>query len=74
MSHEHVKKADGIHTRDAVRPLFGPALEQAVLSGRHPVLTSLSEGTLGSGFDHFEFGPQRILDGLEVLVGRPATG
>ncbi|MEJ1200709.1 MULTISPECIES: TetR/AcrR family transcriptional regulator [unclassified Streptomyces] len=45
-----------------------PALEKAMLSGRYPVLASLSEDTFGSDFDHFEFGLQRILDGLEVLV------
>lgn len=45
-----------------------PTLEKAMLSGRYPVLASLSEDTFGTGFDHFEFGLQRILDGLEVLV------
>ncbi|PWI09473.1 TetR family transcriptional regulator [Streptomyces sp. NWU339] len=51
-----------------------PALEQAMLSGRYPVLASLSEDTFGPDFDHFEFGLQRVLDGLEVLVRRRATG
>ncbi|MYR47291.1 TetR/AcrR family transcriptional regulator C-terminal domain-containing protein, partial [Streptomyces sp. SID5910] len=32
------------------------------------VLASLSEDAFSTGFDHFEFGLQRILDGLEVLV------
>ncbi|MER6623121.1 MULTISPECIES: TetR/AcrR family transcriptional regulator [unclassified Streptomyces] len=45
-----------------------PVLEKAMLSGRYPVLAGLSEDTFGSGFDHFEFGLQRILDGLEVFV------
>ncbi|MGV9394217.1 TetR/AcrR family transcriptional regulator [Streptomyces olivaceus] len=45
-------------------------LERAMAGGRYPVLASLSEGTFGTGFDHFEFGLQRILDGLEVLVAR----
>ncbi|MEU7471881.1 TetR/AcrR family transcriptional regulator [Streptomyces sp. NPDC044984] len=50
-----------------------PVLEKAMLSGRYPVLAGLSEDTFGSGFDHFEFGLQRILDGLEVFVaGRNA--
>ena len=31
-------------------------------------MASLSEDTFGSDFDHFDFGLQRILDGLEVLV------
>ncbi|MEV5549534.1 TetR/AcrR family transcriptional regulator [Streptomyces sp. NPDC052309] len=45
-----------------------PALEKVMTSGRYPVLASLSEDTFDPGFDHFEFGLQRILDGLEVLV------
>ncbi|MFI2412958.1 TetR/AcrR family transcriptional regulator [Streptomyces sp. NPDC018947] len=45
-----------------------PALERAMTSGRYPVLAALSEDTFSTGFDHFEFGLQRILDGLEVLV------
>ncbi|MFD5218720.1 TetR/AcrR family transcriptional regulator [Streptomyces tendae] len=45
-----------------------PALVEAMSSGRYPVLSALSEDSFGTGFDHFEFGLQRILDGLEVLV------
>ncbi|MEV7206106.1 MULTISPECIES: TetR/AcrR family transcriptional regulator [unclassified Streptomyces] len=45
-----------------------PVLVKAMSSGRYPVLSSLSEDAFGTGFDHFEFGLQRILDGLEVLV------
>ncbi|MCT7352977.1 TetR/AcrR family transcriptional regulator [Streptomyces sp. 15-116A] len=45
-----------------------PVLEKAMHSGRYPVLASLSEDAFGSDFDHFEFGLQRILDGLEVCV------
>jgi AcrR family transcriptional regulator len=45
-----------------------PALEAAMRSGRFPVLASLSEETFGTGFDHFSFGLQRILDGLEAFV------
>lgn len=45
-----------------------PVLEKAMASGRYPVMASLSEEAFGTGFDHFEFGLQRILDGLEVLV------
>ena len=47
-----------------------PALEKAMASGRYPVMASLSEDAFGADFDHFEFGLQRILDGLEVLVAR----
>ncbi len=45
-----------------------PALEAAMASGAYPVMASLSEDTFASGFDHFEFGLRRILDGLDVLV------
>ncbi|GAA3505674.1 hypothetical protein GCM10019016_127870 [Streptomyces prasinosporus] len=51
-----------------------PVLEKAMTSGRYPVLASLSEDTFGSGFDHFEFGLQRILDGLEAFVARRTGG
>ena len=51
-----------------------PALEKAMLSGRYPVLAGLSEDTFGPDFDHFEFGLQRILDGLEVFVARRTAG
>ncbi|CAL9309978.1 TetR/AcrR family transcriptional regulator [Streptomyces olindensis] len=47
-----------------------PVLEKVMASGRYPVMASLSEDTFGPDFDHFEFGLQRILDGLEVLVAR----
>ncbi|WP_155058995.1 TetR/AcrR family transcriptional regulator [Streptomyces blattellae] len=45
-----------------------PTLEKAMASGHYPVMASLSEDAFGPDFDHFEFGLQRILDGLEVLV------
>ncbi|MFD5660743.1 TetR/AcrR family transcriptional regulator [Streptomyces hirsutus] len=45
-----------------------PALEKAILSGRYPVLASLAADTFSFDFDHFEFGLQRILDGLELFV------
>ncbi|MGA5118788.1 TetR/AcrR family transcriptional regulator [Streptomyces pseudogriseolus] len=47
-----------------------PALEKAMTSGRYPVMAGLSADTFDSGFDHFEFGLQRILDGLELHVAR----
>ncbi|MET8793591.1 MULTISPECIES: TetR/AcrR family transcriptional regulator [Streptomyces] len=50
-----------------------PALEKAMTSGRYPVMAGLSADTFDSGFDHFEFGLQRILDGLELLVARRAS-
>ncbi|WP_331749279.1 MULTISPECIES: TetR/AcrR family transcriptional regulator [unclassified Streptomyces] len=54
-----------------------PFLEKAMASGRYPVMASLPEAAFGTGFDHFEFGLQRILDGLEALVAArndPAAG
>jgi AcrR family transcriptional regulator len=50
-----------------------PVLEEAMASGRYPVLASLAEDAFGLDFDHFEFGLQRMLDGLEVLVERRST-
>ncbi|MFF8972351.1 TetR/AcrR family transcriptional regulator [Streptomyces sp. NPDC014995] len=47
-----------------------PFLEKIMTTGRYPVLASLAEDTWSPDFDHFEFGLQRILDGLEVLVER----
>ncbi|MFE1438221.1 TetR/AcrR family transcriptional regulator [Streptomyces sp. NPDC058739] len=47
-----------------------PFLERVMTSGRYPALASLSEDAFGPDFDHFEFGLQRILDGLEVLVSQ----
>ncbi|MFD5558469.1 TetR/AcrR family transcriptional regulator [Streptomyces sp. NPDC127068] len=50
-----------------------PYLEGIMKSGRFPVMASLSEDTFGMDFDHFAFGLQRILEGLEVLVERRAA-
>ncbi|MFH9329748.1 TetR/AcrR family transcriptional regulator [Streptomyces althioticus] len=50
-----------------------PALEKAMSSGRYPLMAGLSEDTFDSGFDHFEFGLQRILDGLAEFVARRAA-
>ncbi|MCX4906521.1 TetR/AcrR family transcriptional regulator [Streptomyces sp. NBC_00878] len=51
-----------------------PVLEQVMTSGRYPVMASLAEDAFGPDFDHFDFGLQRILDGLETLVQRRGTG
>ncbi|MFF6787126.1 TetR/AcrR family transcriptional regulator C-terminal domain-containing protein [Streptomyces sp. NPDC012510] len=48
----------------------GPILEDVMASGRYPLLAGLSEDAFGTDFDHFGFGLERILDGLEVLVAR----
>ncbi|WP_280250853.1 TetR/AcrR family transcriptional regulator [Nocardia abscessus] len=45
-----------------------PKLEQAMASGRYPVMAALSDDAFGPDFDHFGFGLQRILDGLEHYV------
>ncbi|MFF7448318.1 MULTISPECIES: TetR/AcrR family transcriptional regulator C-terminal domain-containing protein [unclassified Streptomyces] len=50
-----------------------PTLEKVMASGRYPVLAALSEDAFGTDFDHFEFGLQRVLDGLEVLVSQRRT-
>ncbi|MCM1969838.1 MULTISPECIES: TetR/AcrR family transcriptional regulator [Streptomyces] len=51
-----------------------PVLEKVMMSGRYPLLAALDEDTWSpTGFDHFEFGLQRILDGLETLVERRAS-
>ncbi|WP_461084526.1 TetR/AcrR family transcriptional regulator [Streptomyces deserti] len=49
-----------------------PFLEKAMESGRFPTLAALSEDAFTDDFDHFEFGLQRLLDGLEILVARRA--
>ena len=43
-------------------------------SGRYPVMASLSRDTFSPRFDHFEFGLQRLLEGLDVLVARRRAG
>lgn len=51
-----------------------PTLERIMASGRFPHLAGLSDDAFGPQFDHFEFGLQRLLDGLDVLVARHETG
>ncbi len=51
-----------------------PVLEQLMLSGRYPLLAGLPEDAFGAEFDHFEFGLQCVLDGLETLVTRRRAG
>ncbi|WP_406125205.1 TetR/AcrR family transcriptional regulator [Streptomyces sp. NBC_00989] len=51
-----------------------PALEKAMATGAYPTLASLSPDTFTAGFDHFEFGLGRILDGLEVVVHQRGEG
>ncbi|WP_329273418.1 TetR/AcrR family transcriptional regulator [Streptomyces sp. NBC_01451] len=45
-----------------------PFLEGIMATGRYPALASLTEDTFDPAFDHFEFGLQRVLDGLEAWV------
>ncbi|MEV5428429.1 TetR/AcrR family transcriptional regulator [Streptomyces sp. NPDC052701] len=47
-----------------------PFLEKAMLSGRFPRMAALSEEAFSEDFDHFAFGLERLLDGLEALVAR----
>ncbi|MET8825914.1 TetR/AcrR family transcriptional regulator [Streptomyces sp. NPDC004610] len=50
-----------------------PILTEVLDSGRFPLMASLDENTWGSNFDHFEYGLQRLLDGLEAEVARRAA-
>ncbi|WP_155980773.1 TetR/AcrR family transcriptional regulator [Nocardia sp. CNY236] len=45
-------------------------LNRAMASGRYPTMASLSDDAFSADFDHFDFGLQRILDGLEHLARR----
>ena len=65
---EAVKKS-GL-TDEAFWEAQGPTLNRIMSSGRYPHLAGLSDDAFGSQFDHFEFGLQRLLDGLDVLVAR----
>ncbi|MEV7341641.1 TetR/AcrR family transcriptional regulator [Streptomyces sp. NPDC093544] len=51
-----------------------PVFEKVMSDGNHPFLASLSEDAFGPDFDHFEFGLQRILDGLETFVAQRGKG
>ncbi|MFV0135213.1 TetR/AcrR family transcriptional regulator [Streptomyces sp. HMX87] len=64
---EEAERKSGLTTAEFFEAQ-GPVLERVMTSGRYPVLMSLSEDTWSPEFDHFEFGLQRILDGLEVFV------
>ncbi|MFE6164030.1 TetR/AcrR family transcriptional regulator [Streptomyces sp. NPDC056486] len=65
---EAVKKS-GL-TDQAFWEAQSPTLSRIMSSGRYPHLAGLSDDAFGSQFDHFEFGLQRLLDGLDVLVAR----
>ncbi|MFJ8535793.1 TetR/AcrR family transcriptional regulator [Streptomyces sp. NPDC093591] len=71
--HEEAERASGMTTADFYAAQ-SPFLEKVVATGRYPVLATLAEDTWGSAFDHFEFGLQRILDGLEALVEQRRAG
>ncbi|WP_069161108.1 TetR/AcrR family transcriptional regulator [Nocardia altamirensis] len=47
-----------------------PYLERAMSGGHFPVMKSLDEDAFDPGFDDFDFGLQRILDGLELHLTR----
>jgi AcrR family transcriptional regulator len=46
----------------------GAASEEAVDTGRYPAQAALSARVFNSPFDHFVFGLERILDGMDRLV------
>ncbi|MFF3939096.1 TetR/AcrR family transcriptional regulator [Streptomyces phaeofaciens] len=66
---EAAERVTGMTTADFYAAQ-APFVEKVMATGRYPVLGSLAEDTWSSAFDHFGFGLQRILDGLEVLVAR----
>ncbi|QHY96309.1 Tetracycline repressor protein class E [Streptomyces sp. S4.7] len=68
-----VQQASGI-SDDEFWKAQAPILSAVMNSGRYPVMATLSEDAFGPDFDHFEFGLQRLLDGLEVLVARRTGG
>jgi AcrR family transcriptional regulator len=52
----------------------GEYVGPAVVAGELPMLTKVGEaGAFNSMFDNFEFGLQRVLDGLGVLIDRRRT-
>lgn len=61
----------------------GPVLEQVVATGDYPTIAALADDAFEAGFEEiFEFGLQRLLDGLSLFVerhhqsahGQPAHG
>jgi Tetracyclin repressor-like, C-terminal domain len=54
----------------------GEYVGPAVAEGKLPMLSKVGEaGAFNSSFDNFEFGLQRVLDGLAVLIeARRGTG
>ncbi|WP_330230875.1 TetR/AcrR family transcriptional regulator [Nocardia sp. NBC_00508] len=51
-----------------------PVLDRAIATGRYPIMAALSEDAFSTDFDHFGFGLQRILDGLEHYVAQRDGG
>lgn len=45
-----------------------PALNQAMATGRYPILAGMGDTTFDPSYDHFGWGLQRVLDGLERTV------
>ncbi|MBF6182878.1 TetR/AcrR family transcriptional regulator [Nocardia otitidiscaviarum] len=45
-----------------------PALNQAMATGRYPILAGMGDNTFDPSYDHFGWGLQRVLDGLERTV------
>ncbi|MFD5899237.1 TetR/AcrR family transcriptional regulator [Streptomyces sp. NPDC060366] len=68
-----VQQATGI-SDDEFWKAQEPFLSTVMNSGRYPAMATLSGDAFGPDFDHFEFGLQRLLDGLEVLVAQRTGG
>lgn len=52
-----------------------PILIEAMQSGRYPHMAGMDEDAFAmTGEEHFEFGLERLLDGVEVMIARRAKG
>ncbi|MET8980689.1 TetR/AcrR family transcriptional regulator [Streptomyces sp. NPDC004539] len=69
--HQEDERTSGMTTSDFYEAQ-SPYISRVMETGRYPVLASLAPDTWTPDFDHFDFGLQRILDGLEALVTRRA--
>lgn len=70
--YQHVEQETGV-SHDDFWAHQGPLLERLMATGQYPALAALAEGAFDAGWDEtFEFGLQRMLDGLGLLVAARA--
>lgn len=68
LQHAAVIEETGVSDEEFWRQHF-PVLERAMGSGDYPAMAALSEDAFGMSWDeNFEWGLQRLLDGVEALV------